>query len=491
VKQIISIKNKHSWAYVALLAALIVYFYPTIFYDWVGLDDVDLIFNNPYIRDNRLLDIVSSVQISHFHPAVNLWLWSFYKAMGLMGVKISCLLLHMANVYLFLFFLHRYFSYSWPVVCGAALLWTLHPMSAEVLYWATGPKELLGTFGALASLHFFHQRHQTSSSALLWMASAALAILSKSTWVILFPLYLCLSFSIWKISPQRRRAMITGLALIGLITICSAVMTILGHQTLQVRSDLTQTLMQFFLENKSATTALSPYQFLTSLTFYLGRWLFPLKLTPFFHSDHTQLQWTDAAALFLFLSLIAWHWRQQHKIPWALILIVMLPLLPVLGFIPFGYKQAQASRYIYFSMPFFIAFALSAIPARFFTAVFACAACLLLAAGIDYRTTYANKENFYLRMLAVQPKSSIALTGLGTWYVQRNQTQKGYELLRDALTSDSNYLQANYNMGVLLLKQKRCDQAMQYLQHALTLNPKMEQIQAAIKHCQQELEIKK
>ncbi len=468
------------------------YFFSPLFFDWVGLDDLELIKNNLSIQNNNFYDLLTSVQIAHFHPLTNLWLWFCYKSLGLVGIKLGNVLLHSLNVILFVLVATKFFRAQTAMAAVAAILWTFHPMSAEVIYWATGPKELLGTFATLLALYFFTTERQAKFwRIILWIGFSCLAILSKSTWVILLPLFIF--FSIHPKRPPRSMhpMIIPGLILIALCAGVATTMTLLGHKTLMLHADLAHVLQQPFLSGQSTGVTPSVDHLLTSALFYFGRWLLPYNLTPFFDADYTVWQIGDLVGTFILLSLIMLRFKHDSTFNWRVLFVIFLPLIPVLGIIPFGYKQAQACRYIYFSLPFLLLFSFETISLFLTTAPrtlvaksgLAILATTLFIFGLFYRSTYQNQETFYHRILEIQPRSSIGLNGLALAYINKGDLENAEAYLKLSLASDPDYLQPNLNLGIFYLKQKRCSQAMPFLKRAHDLNPNFEQTNRAISAC--------
>jgi protein O-mannosyl-transferase len=98
---------------------------------------------------------------------------------------------------------------SKTVAFAAALLYAVHPIHTEAVAWAVGRAELLAA-GFLFAGWILHLRDRLAAS----LACFGLAMLSKESAVVFFPLVLLGDYAIGKWKPRIRYALAAGLALL-------------------------------------------------------------------------------------------------------------------------------------------------------------------------------------------------------------------------------------------------------------------------------------
>jgi tetratricopeptide (TPR) repeat protein len=344
--------------------------------------------------------------------------------------------------------------------------------------------------GALLALNFWRK------NSILFCAGLLLAMLAKSSWVLLPWALLLWSWPNPPPASDRRRER-ACLMIAVLLSLGVAAMTYLGHKTFEARATFEEALRAWQNTSLASGERHSLSQVLSALSFYAGRWLIPVGMAPFFDLDQIQFVFTDGLGALAFLLLIALLWRGKNSrtVLWWCLASLMV-LLPVSGVVPFGFKQAYAARYLYFPLPFMLFFLLDGLATltppsgqRILVAFSAVAIVLLAVTTAHYRESYRDAGHFHQAIVERFPQSAIGHNGLGKWYASAGQKDMALQHFTQAVAANPNYLQANYNLGVFYLQQDNCAQAMPWLSKALTLNPNLDAAKKAHAHCQAKVKI--
>ena len=146
--------RRRDWALAVVVAALaFALFAPTIGYDFVGLDDLPYVSENPMTRDGFS---VEALKWAWTENLLGYWapvLWMSYQLDGTLfgpepwGFHATNVLLHALNAALVFWLLRRLTRRRWPAF-WAALLWAVHPLRVESVAWITERKCVGGLFSS-------------------------------------------------------------------------------------------------------------------------------------------------------------------------------------------------------------------------------------------------------------------------------------------------------------------------------------------------------
>src|SRR3989338_8137107 len=133
-----------------LLLACLIIFYPSLHYQFIGLDDNELVVRNPDIKIlsiDRLFELVRRPYITLFVPLTMLTYVADYQVWHLdpFGYKFTNLLLHFLNSILVMRLIGRiqkepFFGFM------VALLFAIHPVQIESVVWIAERKNVLSAF---------------------------------------------------------------------------------------------------------------------------------------------------------------------------------------------------------------------------------------------------------------------------------------------------------------------------------------------------------
>ena len=365
--------------------------------------------------------------------------------------------------------------------CGGTLLFAVHPFQVEAVAWVTGLKDVLG--GCLSFVAIWQylayasactdaapSRKRARGQAQCarrhyWLATGAfvLALLAKPAAVVVPVVAWLLDVWGW---PQtwrtRRLAVLPWLVLAG----CW------GLFTSQVQP---------------AATILSPVPLWArplivgdAVAFYLYKFFFPVWLGP----DYGRAPATVLAQNWLWLTglvpwgLAVWLWCKRGQVPWlvAAVGVSVAGLLPVLGFIPFGFQHYStvADRYMYTAMlgpALALAWGLARWP-RPMLAV----GCVVILGILGIRSAWQTRywhttATLFEHALTVHPGSALAHNNLGMALAADHRFAEAIDHYTEALRLLPSYALAHYNLGNVLRSQDKTQEAMQHYREALGLLP--------------------
>lgn len=391
------------------------------------------------------------------------------------------LVLHLANALLVLLLLRAVFGHTLAAMVGA-LLFALHPLQAETVNWITETKGLLATlFGLIAIWQYWlfaaGHRHPLAnrpevaaedgnSSGRWWhyvLATGAfcLALLSKPS-AVTIPLIIVLLDA-----GLLRRGLWNSLvpSIPWFCLSLAAVMIARGEQSVEQFRDVVPVLYR-------------PVIALDALAFYFHKLLVPWWLSvdygrqPFFVLQ----QWwgyVTWVAPFIIIGLI--FLLPERRSLLVFVGVFVAALLPVLGFIPFGFQDIStvADRYAYFAMlgP---AMALAWVVERYQRPLVlgGIAVMFLLLAGISHLQTryWTNTQTLFEHVLSLNERSVTANLELGNLQVNRDR-EAAARYYWAAVDIDPEHAGANASLGTVLFVMGDLREAIARLRTAIEVKP--------------------
>ncbi|HXT12285.1 MAG TPA: tetratricopeptide repeat protein [Candidatus Angelobacter sp.] len=414
-------------------------------------------------------------------------------------------LFHAANAVLLFLLLWRMTRKLWPAAFVAALF-ALHPVHVESVAWLSERKDVLSTFFGLLTLLAYAKyahasnignapsksRGKVGSNSKAWYGCAlllfALSLMAKAM-LVTMP-FVMLLLDIWPLQRAQlleisegsktrdtqhgARTTLPKLILekapFFVLTVASSVVTFLAQRSEAVVS-LEQRPFGLRIENT-----------LVAYARYLGKIVWPTKLSIVYPLPHEIPAWqiAGAAVILVFLSVLVWISRKRN--PYLLIgwLWFLGTLVPVIGLVQVG-GQALADRYTYVpSIGIFIALAYGAadLAARFRISVVAAssiaAITLFVCVGLtEYQLRFwQNSETLFTHALAVTKENAIAHINLGVALEQDNQPDAAAGQYREAINIEPGRFQPHNNLANLLAAKGERAEAFKEYQEALKLDPK-------------------
>src|SRR6058998_3603613 len=470
-------------------------FLPALQNQFVNWDDKDNFLDNPHYRGLGWTHLrwMWTTHLGHYIPLTWMTLGLDYLLWGMnpVGYHLTNLLLHAANAVVFFFVVRRILTLALPspserghalaVSAGfAALVFAIHPLRVESVAWVTERRDVLsGLFYLLTILVYLRDCERGERGrGWYWLSVAVFvcALLSKSMVVNLpvvllildvYPLRRFGGFVGWWSEPARR-IYVEKIPFVLLAAAASAI-AVMAQFSIHAALPLAQL-------GVPSRLAISAY----GLSFYLGKMIVPVNLSPIYELPRTVSPWAMPFILSFGLAvaitaIVLSLRRRMLGLPaaWLAYLVV---LLPVLGIFQSG-PQIAADRYTYLAGLGWAILAGASLlspwrrPPFLFTGL---AACVLFGLGIltwNQVQVWHDSEKLWTHALATYPKSSIAENNLGNVRADQSKLAEAIEHYRQALDINPEHASAHYNLGNVLAQQGKLAEANDHHRQALRLKP--------------------
>jgi len=378
------------------------------------------------------------------------------------------LLVHLLGTAVLYRILLKLFNDKWGAAAGA-LLFAVHPVQVEAVAWVTGFKDVLSTFWCLLALWLYlHYNDEKSAGRQRWQLYAAAslaylcALLSKPTAVIL---PLVVGVVGWTMLQKSRRQL--SLELLPWMALVLPI--ILVTSSLQDGRELTF-IPSYWQRLLVAGDALSFYLYKVFLPITQGA---DYGRIPQYVLEQNSIYLTGLLPYGALLLLVFRCHRPQLLAGFGLFL---LPLLPVLGFVPFNFQNVStvADRYLYFAMigpAFLLAWLLSGFKSRIFGGIVIIVLSLLVIKTALAVTSWKNTDTYYRQALVVNPRSWNALMNIGIRKVGEGQTLAALENFKKALEIKGDLATAYFGLGATYENMGNLAAAVASYQRAVELDP--------------------
>jgi len=464
----------------ALLALILVIFWPVVGFDFQLYDDGYNVYNNWRVSRFSLANLLYFWQgpYDNLYIPVTYNLWAllirlepfFSPALGVDPplFHLANLLLHMANAWLVLVILRSLQVTGWAA-WGGALLFALHPVQVEAVAWVTGMKDLLsGFFSLLAIRQYIHQAKDEISGVgrritpyVLTALFLLLAMLAKPGAAVTPLLLLIIGRLVLGREWRRLAWELLPLAVLALpVVIVTKFAQPNTHQAWQPE------LWQRFLVGGNV------------LSFYLAKLLWPYSLTPDYGRT-LQSVLADAPWLYLVaplpvvLPVVIYRFGRRYLAP---ALIFGAALLPVSGLMLFDFQQIStvADRYLYLAMlgpALAVGWGLARYGSKRVWLVFLAVIALLSAKAAAQVWVWESSATLTTQAVRLNPKSWVAHNNLGIIKAEQGLNSEAIATFAAALAANPNYAEAHNNLGALYHRLNRNQEAEEHLQKSLSLNP--------------------
>ena len=444
-------------------------------FGFIPFDDPSYVYENQSLRHGLTWPGVhwafTSIEKANWHPLTWLSLMADYQVYGLNagGYHLTNLLLHeAATVSLFLWLLLAT-RRIWPSA-SAALLFCIHPAHVESVAWVTERKDVLSTLFFFLTLLAYTGYTRTGKR--VYYASAVgtlvLGLLAKPMLVTVPPLLLLLDawpLGRWRAWRELPRLVLEKTPFI-LLAAASCVVTFIAQRA------------------GGATVAMDTlppwWRFgggVTGYAAYLGELFWPVNLGVYYPYWDTMPGWRVAACLAGLGAITAWAALCYRARPYLLVgwLWFLGTLVPVIGFVQVG-TQSMADRYTY--QPYvglFIALCWGVAecrerwPAgrRGLTAVSTAvlAACLTLC--IRQVGYWHSGATLVRHTLDVTRPNTLMSTLLGDALTLEHRYQEAETAYRGVFHTDQDLGELSMRLGYMHLEQGHWAEAAQYLRTAV------------------------
>jgi tetratricopeptide (TPR) repeat protein len=504
----------------ALIGVLLTYA-STFTFGWV-YDDPPQIPQNPNLQWSRLGFLfthqlwasMSGSQGRFYRPFLSLWFLINKTLFGLNphGFHVTSVVAHVMAAAL-AFFIARQLLKDAGSALLAAAIFGLHPLQTESASWISSVNDPLAAALCFASFLTYRKAATLQRSALGWWALSGLlflsALLTKEVSIVLPGIILVdfLSNSLSSNSANKPPSSSSGFTI--------AVISIYG-----VAAVLWLSLRSYALHGSVPASSSLPLStcFLTApkiLLFNLYRTILPLGLSP--HYDFRLIETPSGEFLLTLLALLALATlavaaaRRDPRL-WTALAWLILPVLPTLDLRLMNEDDFIHDRYTYMSMlgvALLVGFAYSCIrkkwPQLQLVRLLAAAIVVVLAFASAIQSQYwANDVNLFSRAVSRAPENEWAQLNFGSalsdrhrygdaaphfvrsyelkpgWraadfagfaYQQSGDLSQAERWFRAALQQNPELANAWFGLAQIRLAQHSSDQAIDFLNEALTIQP--------------------
>jgi len=464
-------------------------------YDFVNYDDTLYVTQNPHVQAGLTWDTVrwsfTAYNVGTWHPLT--WLSHALDCqlfdLDASGPHDVNLLLHLLNVVLLFWVLQRATGYLGRSFMVAALF-ALHPINVESVVWIAERKNSLSMLFFLLGLgayRWYTQKPKGGRYALV-AGLFALGLMSKPQ-VITFPCVLLL----WDYWPLRRatsrepsatspwRALVAEKLPLFAMAGVSAAITMSAQ-----RADGNKMWYPLSLRLEYA---------IVSYVQYIGKALWPARLSPFYpHPDSIAL-WQVAGAALLLAAVTLFAIALRRSRPYLLVgwLWFLGTLVPMLGLEGVGYqgKQGIADRYAY--LPFIGLFLMICwgvaewaeqkhVPALALRVVGI--AVLLALSVVTYRQIGYWQDNVTLWTHAIEVTQGnfLAENNLGRVLIQQGNAHEGVAHFYKAAAMYPDDPVSNFNIGIYQQQQGEYAAAIERYKKTLSITRDPELEAAALRN---------
>lgn len=467
--------RRRDWALAVVVAALaFALFAPTIGYDFVGLDDLPYVSENPMTRDGFS---VEALKWAWTENLLGYWapvLWMSYQLDGTLfgpepwGFHATNVLLHALNAALVFWLLRRLTRRRWPAF-WAALLWAVHPLRVESVAWITERKDVLsGLFFFLCLLAYVRAYDGTRPArGWIWLSVGFLALGLLVKPVLITTPFVLLLLDVWPLGRVRwewvdLRA--GGFRLVAEKWPFWLVALALGAVSWLVN----------FSPGRPVTpqpplmlrVGLIPRNYLS----YLRQTVWPTDLSVLYNRPQFSAEVLVLALLVLvLLTAVAWCWRRQHPAGLVGWLWFLGMLVPSIGFIWVGTTEGAGDRFTYLphvGLAVGLAWAFAEISqtkhVRYGYALVGLLAMALAWASWRQLEIWCDSETLFARAVRVADRNGRAWGSLGVWQASEGKETEALGNLLRSLALQPRNNAANFNLANLYLKQGRTAEALRY-----------------------------
>jgi len=448
--------------YLALALVTLAVFSQVRNYDFINLDDLGYVFNNPNVQAGLTRDsIVWAFTMgykAYWHPLT--WL-SYMLDCQLFGTDpgwhhLTNLLLHITSTLLLFAVFRRMTGLLWRSAFVAALF-ALHPLNVESVAWISERKNVLSTmFWMLTMITYLgYVQRATASRYLLTLLMFALGLMAKPMLVTLPFVLLLLDY--WPLGRLRLSQTVRGgrkpgsarfqwrlwRRLVGEkvpFLALSAVSIYLSSLSVQTRGIVVST--------EAVPMGLRIANAMVSYVSYIAKMLWPWKLAVFYPYPETVPAWQVIGALLLLAGVSVLVFRLVKSKPYLAVgwLWYLGTLTPAIGIMQAGSWPAMADRFAYIPL----------------VGLF-----IIIALGLP---ELLRKWRYQKTVLTAAALAVILTLSICTHLQLLHWRNSGTVFEHAVKVTDGNYL-AHFYLARSLSEEGRVDEAITHLEEVLRLRP--------------------
>lgn len=457
-------------------------FFPSVFHSFLNWDDQLYVLNNSMVQNlnfGTLREMFTTTFDGHYHPFILLSFaidhaiagntpW-FYHAVNV--------LLHTLNACL-VFLLIRKLTLNPGAAAIAALLWALHPTTAESVAWVTARKDVLYGFFYLASMlaYLYYLEKSTKKYYLIALVLFICAAFSKEQAAFLAPSLLAIDYLKGR-KLLNKKVWLEKIPFF-LIAIVFGLAVMYAQKETGYIKPLSGEAVSF-----ANRLLLGSFGFIM----YLFKWLIPYDLSAYYPYPFDALK---PAPLLFWLSvlivpavglLLFYLPRRSKKLTFALWFFI-LNIFVMLRFLQANPGDFYiADRYLYiasFGLVFAVAAIIPKITTRKKISPTLISTLLILLIALSGTLTvfrvmvWKDSKNLLDDILRKHPNAYTALNCRGDIYLEEGNLSAALKDFDNAVTLNANNDRAFANRGRARAMSGNIEGALQDLDRAVALNPK-------------------
>ncbi|MGK2963652.1 MAG: tetratricopeptide repeat protein [Gemmatimonadaceae bacterium] len=462
-----------------LIAACVAVFASVRHHDFVYYDDPKYITENPIVQagltSRGLAWALTTGTDANWFPLTWVSHMLDVQLYGLNagGHHVTNLILHIAST-LLLFAVLLWMTGALGRSAFVAGLFALHPLHVESVAWVAERKDVLSTLFWMLTLgaYVWYTRQPRVNRYLLVLALFAAGLMSK-------PMLVTLPFVLFLLDhwPLDRKSMPFA--------------KLVREKVPLLAIALASSIVTFIVQRKGgAVGGLDAYPLvlrignaLVSYVTYMGRMLWPARLTAFYPYPETLSGGKVLGAVVILAGISFFAIRSARRRPYLIVgwLWFLGSLVPVIGLVQVG-NQAMADRYTYvplIGLFIIIAWGAHDLLARWsvqrialpIVGTLALAVCAIVArAQVQH---WANSSALWTHALRVTDENYVAHNNLGLAFMGQGRIDEAVIQYNEALRIRPNYTIARTNLGAALSKQGKTADAISNYAEVLKQKPNM------------------
>jgi Flp pilus assembly protein TadD len=462
--------------------------WPALSSQAVSWDDEEYLVGNPLIQNPSwfsakrfITEVLEPSSVRGAYSPVTMISQMLDYALGgrvtnLRSFHRTSLILHVCNTALVIVLCYQLFGCVWPAAM-AGMLFGIHPLTVGRITWVTERKTVLAAFFALWCLiiyvHYTHRRSWKVYGFCLSMY--VLSLLSKPTSVPLPAVMLLLDY--WPLRRFDRRAVLEKLPFFAIGTISFVISYISFSRTAPI-----------ITTGEIGVMRLAKI-LCHNIIFYLYKIFRPINLSLFYPfpkplslSNPMVLAGVIGTCLLIVLLVVSRRWTRALLTGWLIFFVAILPTMGLIGFS----DVIVADRFVYLpsigfllilSWAFSRLWQSSKVSGRFRPQriiVFLVAAILAVPEIIctrSYLAHWKDSESHFRYMQRLAPDSEKINQDLGLVLARQGKFDEAITYFSQALQLKPNFQKAHTSLGVMLAQRGDLDEAVFHLVKAVQLKP--------------------
>jgi tetratricopeptide (TPR) repeat protein len=470
-----------------LVAATVTLYEPSVHNGFINFDDPDYITENAHVQHGlswtNVVWAFTTTAEANWHPLTWISLMASAQFFGLKPTSYHLvnMLLHSLNVILLFLLLQKATGYILRSGIVAALF-AVFPLNVEAVAWATERKSVLSTACLFLALFAYgwYVRNPGIGRYLLLLLLFALGLLAKPMMITLPFVLLLLDY--WPL----KRIGVPGSNVSGVASFAPQLLRLAAEKIPLAVVSCADIALAFraaqrggalFSFTTRASLGLRVENAVWSYLAYILKGIWPSHLAIIYPFPNRMLPWwkvTTAGLVLLGITAAVWHYRERRHLltGW---LWYLGTLIPIIGIVQTG-PQAMADRWAYVS--FLGLFVMVVWLGAELAARIKLSRWVTIAITLSVLSVYAwvshvqigywrNSYTVFSRALQVTTRNPISENDLGSALVEMGRPDLAMQHYEAAVRFLPQYSTAHYNLGILLQRQNKFDDAIREYELAL------------------------